>query len=38
VFDIADEVAVMSRGAIVASGPSDVLRHDRDTLNHHLGV
>ncbi|HRH86636.1 MAG TPA: ABC transporter ATP-binding protein [Rubrivivax sp.] len=38
VFDIADEVAVMSRGAIVARGPSDVLRHDRDTLNHHLGV
>ena len=38
VFDIADEVAVMSRGAIVARGPSDVLRHDRDMLNHHLGV
>lgn len=38
VFDIADEVAVMSRGAIVARGPSGTLRHDQELLNHHLGV
>lgn len=38
VFDVADEVAVMSRGAIVVRGPSDTLRHDQDMLNHHLGV
>jgi len=38
VFDVADEVAVMSRGAIVVCGPSDTLRHDQDMLNHHLGV
>jgi branched-chain amino acid transport system ATP-binding protein len=38
VFDVADEVAVMSRGAVVVRGPSATLRHDQDMLNHHLGV
>lgn len=38
VFNVADEVAVMSRGAIVARGPSATLRTDHALLNHYLGV
>jgi branched-chain amino acid transport system ATP-binding protein len=38
VFDIADQVAVMSRGLVVADGPSATLRHDQALLNHYLGV
>jgi len=38
VFNVADEVAVMSRGAVVAQGPSATLRADQALLNHYLGV
>ncbi|MBA4451241.1 ABC transporter ATP-binding protein, partial [Cylindrospermopsis raciborskii CS-506_D] len=38
VFNVADEVAVMSRGAIVAQGPSADVRADQALLNHYLGV
>ncbi len=38
VFNVADEVAVMSRGAIVAHGPSASVRADHALLNHYLGV
>lgn len=38
VFNVANEVAVMSRGAIVAHGPSASLRADHALLNHYLGV
>ena len=38
VFNIADEVAVMSRGAVVAHGPSATVRADHAMLNHYLGV
>ncbi len=38
VFNVADEVAVMSRGAVVARGPSAKVRADHELLNHYLGV
>jgi branched-chain amino acid transport system ATP-binding protein len=38
VFNVADEIAVMSRGAVVAQGPSATLRADQVLLNHYLGV
>ncbi|MFZ2661776.1 ABC transporter ATP-binding protein [Rhodoferax sp.] len=38
VFNVADEIAVMSRGAVVAQGPSATLRADQALLNHYLGV
>lgn len=38
VFNVADEVAVMSRGAIVAQAPSAKVRADHALLNHYLGV
>ena len=38
VFNVADEVVVMSRGAVVAQGPSATLRADQALLNHYLGV
>jgi branched-chain amino acid transport system ATP-binding protein len=38
VFDIADQVAVMSRGLVVAEGASATLRNDQSLLNHYLGV
>jgi len=38
VFNVADEVAVMSRGAVVAHGPSATVRADHALLNHYLGV
>ena len=38
VFNVADEVAVMSRGAIVAQGPSADVRADQALLDHYLGV
>lgn len=38
VFNVADEVAVMSRGAVVAQGPSATVRADHALLNHYLGV
>ncbi len=38
VFNVADEVAVMSRGAVVAQGPSASVRADHALLNHYLGV
>ena len=38
VFNVAHQVAVMSRGAIVAQGSSDTMRADQAMLNHYLGV
>lgn len=38
VFNVADEVVVMSRGTVVAQGPSATLRADQALLNHYLGV
>ena len=38
VFNVADEIAVMSRGAVVAQGSSATLRADQALLNHYLGV
>jgi branched-chain amino acid transport system ATP-binding protein len=38
VFNVADDIAVMSRGAVVAQGPSATLRADQALLNHYLGV
>ena len=38
VFDIADHVAVISRGSVVAAGPSSDVRADKALLNHYLGV
>lgn len=38
VFDTCDEVVVMSRGAIAASGAAEVIRHDDALLEQHLGV
>ncbi|WP_343067130.1 ABC transporter ATP-binding protein [Hydrogenophaga aromaticivorans] len=38
VFNVADEIAVMSRGTVVAQGPSATLRADQALLNHYLGV
>ncbi|TWO71266.1 ABC transporter ATP-binding protein [Caenimonas sedimenti] len=38
VFNVADEVAVMSRGAVVARGPSATVRADHALLNRYLGV
>jgi branched-chain amino acid transport system ATP-binding protein len=38
VFEIADHVALISRGAVVAEGPSASVRTDQPLLNHYLGV
>lgn len=38
VFEIADQVAVMSRGSVVAQGASKRIRADQALLNHYLGV
>jgi branched-chain amino acid transport system ATP-binding protein len=38
VFNVADAVAVMSRGTVVAQGPSATLRVDQALLSHYLGV
>ena len=38
VFDIADHVALISRGTVVAEGPSATIRGDQALLNHYLGV
>jgi len=38
VFEIADEVVVMSRGSVVARGTSREIRSDQALLNHYLGV
>ncbi|HSV45573.1 MAG TPA: ABC transporter ATP-binding protein [Ramlibacter sp.] len=38
VFDIADHVALISRGTVVAEGPSAAIRRDQALLNHYLGV
>jgi branched-chain amino acid transport system ATP-binding protein len=38
VFDVADHVAVISRGSVVAEGASSAVRADKALLNHYLGV
>jgi|JRYF01.1.fsa_nt_gb branched-chain amino acid transport system ATP-binding protein len=38
VFEVADHVAVMSRGSVVAEGAGERIRGDRSLLNHYLGV
>ena len=38
VFEIADHVALISRGAVVAEGASATIRADQPLLNHYLGV
>jgi len=38
VFDVADHVAVMSRGTVVAQGASSEVRSDQALLSHYLGV
>ena len=38
VFDIADHVALVSRGAVVSEGPSATIQGDHALLNHYLGV
>ncbi|MGX5652772.1 ABC transporter ATP-binding protein [Hydrogenophaga borbori] len=38
VFDIADDVALISRGTVVAQGTSAAIRGDQALLNHYLGV
>jgi branched-chain amino acid transport system ATP-binding protein len=38
VFDIADEIALISRGTVVAQGPSEAIQRDHALLNHYLGV
>lgn len=38
VFDLADHVAVLSRGSVVAEGASSAVRNDKALLNHYLGV
>lgn len=38
VFNLADEVVLMSRGEVAASGPSDTMRSQRELLERHLGV
>ena len=38
VFSIADHVALISRGTVVAEGPSEKMANDHSLLNQYLGV